>query len=94
MDCKVHGVTKSRTRLATFTSLHFTFKRYPDFDLNLTTLVKASGISYLEYYISFLFDLTDSTSTLLFFFHTLLFLLLYFWGFFWPCHVRLLEPVP
>ena len=30
---------------ATFTSLHFTFKRDPDFDLNLTTLNKVSVIS-------------------------------------------------
>ena len=64
---------------ATFTSLHFTFKRDPDFDLNLTILNKASVISYLEYYINFLFDLPDSTSTLLFF-STLCFFCCYIFG--------------
>lgn len=42
-----------------------TFKRYPDSDRDLTTLNKANIISHLEYYNSFLFDLLDSTSTLL-----------------------------
>ena len=51
-------------------SLHFTFKRHSDFDFNLTTLVKARFISYLEYSISFPFGLPDSASALLFFPHS------------------------
>ena len=85
LACRIPWTVKSmesqrvRHDWATFTWLHFTFKRYLDFDVNLTTLIKASGISYLEYYISFLFDLQDSTSTLLFFF-TLCFFCCYIFG--------------